>query len=431
MQKEDIIQVLNDWNSWQKDIETGIRRERYLDKCKQVLDSNQILVITGPRRTGKSYIMRQLAKELTQQNNIPKRQILLVNFEDPRFSRLNAELLQEIVDTYIEFMRPDGAPYLFLDEIQEVEGWEKWVRTAHELKKAQIIISGSNAKLLSRELATVLTGRHFDVSVWPLSFKEFLRFKNFSAPDKNALKGLWREYVEFGGFPEIVNQKSDKLESLLRYFDDLMEKDLTRRYRVRKADKIKELARFYLSNIAKLTTNTSAGKFLGLSSDTTAKFAQYFSNAFLLFFIKRFSFNFKEQEKSPRKVYAIDTGLSQAVGFEFSENYGRYLENAIYLELLRRQADSPKQEIYFWKDIQHHEVDFVIKERNVVKQLIQVVWEMSDAKIQNREKKNLLKAMDEFNLKEGLIITGDTAGEENIEGKKIISMPASQWLLNA
>lgn len=436
MRKEDIFQILNDWNLWQKDLETGVKRQVYLSRCQQILDTNQVLVITGPRRVGKSYIMRQLAQSLIKIDKTKKEQILLVNFEDPRFTNLDTKLLQKIFDTYLEFLRPEGTLYIFLDEIQEVTGWEKWVRTMHELKKAKIVISGSNAKLLSRELSTVLTGRHLDINVWPLSFGEFLSFKNlFIKTEKDylrsevAINGLWREYVEFGGFPEVVKQTENKLELLLRYFEDLVEKDLARRYRVRKIDKIKELARFYLSNTAKLTTHTSVGKFLGLTADTTEKFARYFTSAYLLSFVKRFSFKFKEQEKSPRKVYAVDTGLAQAVGFEFSGNYGRYLENAVYLELLRQQADNPDQEIYYWKDVQHHEADFVIKEKNKVKQLVQVVWEMSDDKTQVREKKNLLKAMEEFGLTEGLIITGDSSSKELFGNKKIVTIPVGKWLL--
>lgn len=436
MQKEDIFQILNDWNLWQKDLEIGVAREGYVAKCRQILDGNQILVITGPRRAGKSYIMRQLAEGLVKEGKAVKEQILIINFEDPRFVGLNVEILTEIFSAYLEFIRPPARPYVFLDEIQEVDGWEKWARTMHELGKAKIIISGSNAKLLSRELSTVLTGRHLDVNVWPLSFKEFLLFKSILAQNRtdylaneSAIKSGWREYMEFGGFPEVVKQTTGKTETLLRYFEDLVEKDLVRRYQVRKVDKIKELARFYFSNIAKPATNTSAGGFLELSADTTNKFAQYLNSVFLLYFVKRLSFKFKEQEKSPRKVYAVDVGLAKAVGFQFNDNFGRYLENAVYLELLRRQAERPGQELFYWKDVQHHEVDFAVKEKNKVARLIQVVWEMSEAKTQAREKKNLLKAMDEFGLKEGLIITGDVKGEEIIEGKKITILPIVEWLL--
>lgn len=436
MQKDHIFQIINDWNIWNKDINVGIHRKEYLSRAKEIMSGNQILAILGPRRAGKSYLMRQIASDLVVQNSVDKKQILMVNFEDPRFSDLDSDLLQEIFETYLEFVRPVGLLYIFLDEIQEVKNWEKWVRTIHELGKAKIIISGSNAKLLSQELATVLTGRHLDITVWPLSFKEFLLFRNISVDNKNDylaketdVKIAWREYTELGGFPEVVKDPAEKSELLLSYFDDLMEKDLVRRYRVRKEGKIKELARYYFSNIAKLATNTSAGKFLNLSTDTVDKFNQYFATAYLLLFVKRWSFKFKEQEKSPRKVYAVDTGMSKVIGFEFGDNYGRYLENMVFIELMRRKMCVPDQELYYWKDSQQHEVDIVVKEKKSIKYLIQVVWELSNEKTKLREKKSLLKAMDEFGLSVGVIITGSESGVEVIGDKKIVSVPVFIWAL--
>ncbi|MEK7172658.1 MAG: AAA family ATPase, partial [Patescibacteria group bacterium] len=164
--KNGLLAVLNDWNFWQKDLPVGVKRDDYLTKAKSFLKEGQVLVITGARRSGKSFIMRQLIKELINSGTAPQ-ETLMINFEDPRLPKLDVTALQEIYEIYLETLNPKVKPYIFLDEIQEVEDWEKWVRTMHELDKAHLIISGSNAKLLSQELATLLTGRHLDIEVSP------------------------------------------------------------------------------------------------------------------------------------------------------------------------------------------------------------------------------------------------------------------------
>lgn len=434
MVKNEILKILDDWNFWKKDLETGIKRPLYLDRLKSFSATNQILVITGARRSGKSFIMRQLAKELIKEGG-NKNNILMVNFEDPRFTELNTETLQKIYETYLEFLKPKE-PFIFLDEVQEVEAWEKWTRTMHELGKARVIVSGSNARLLSKELATLLTGRHLNTVIFPLSFKEYLAFNNIAVEKKLdiiskeiEIKGLLRDYLEFGSFPEVVLSK-EKKEILLTYFEDILDKDLIRRFRIRKPEKLKSLAKFYLSNISSLTTFSSIEKFLGISADTIEKFSGYLETAYLVFFLKRFSFKVKEQEKSPRKVYAIDTGLANTIGFRFSENVGRLAENIAFLELKRKQTINPELELYYWKDQHHREVDFVMKEKLKVKQLIQVCWELSRSETKNREIRALLKAMEEIKLKEALVITEDYEAEESIKDKKIRFLPLWKWLLH-
>ncbi|MBU4483765.1 MAG: ATP-binding protein, partial [Actinobacteria bacterium] len=313
--------------------------------------------------------------------------------------------------------------------------WEKWVRTIHELDKAKIIISGSNAKLLSRELSTLLTGRHLDLVIFPLSFKEFLKFKNvdlskrFEIVNKEIeIKRLLREYIEFGSFPEVV-LGGEKNQILLNYFEDILNKDIVRRFKIRKSKELVSLAKFYLGNISSLITFSSLEKTLNISVDTVEKFSGYLEDTFILFFLKRFSYKFREQEKSPRKVYAIDVGLANTVGFRFSQNMGRLAENLVFLELKRKEMLGSNLEIYYWKDVNHREVDFLIKEDLKVRQLIQVCWEVNRPETKNREIRALLKAMKEFNLEEGLIITDDYKAEENIKGKKINYIPSWEWYL--
>jgi len=434
MDKNEIIKIFGDWNFWDKDLNVGIKRPYYLNKIKKLHESSHIIVITGARRSGKSFIMRQTAKTLIK-GGIRENNILIVNFEDPRFVELNTKILQQVYDVYLEFLNPQEKPFLFLDEIQEVEDWEKWVRTIHELDKAKIIISGSNAKLLSRELSTLLTGRHLDLVIFPLSFKEFLRFRNvnlskrFEIVNKEIeIKRLLREYIEFGSFPEVV-LGGEKKQILLNYFEDILNKDIVRRFKIRKSKELVSLAKFYLGNISSLMTFSSLERTLNISADTVEKFSRYLEDTFILFFLKRFSYKFREQEKSPRKVYAIDVGLANTIGFRFSQNMGRLAENLVFLELKRKEMLGSNLEIYYWKDVNHREVDFLIKENLKVKQLIQVCWQISRPEIKNREIRALLKAMKEFNLEEGLIITDDYEAEENIKGKKINYIPLWKWYL--
>jgi len=435
MEKEEILKILEDWNFWKKELETGVKRSSYLEKLNRLLLNEQIIVITGARRSGKSFIMRQLAKDLMKKG-VDKTQILMINFEDPRFTRLNVSLLQKIYETYLEFLSPQGRPYIFLDEIQEVAKWEKWVLTMQELKKAQIILSGSNAKLLSREFSSLLSGRHLDLIVSPLSFREFLEFKNLKIKDKLdivsheiKIKSFLQDYWENGSFPEAV-LKENKKEILLTYFNDLLEKDLIKRYKIRKGEKLKEVVKFYFSNNSSLITFNSLEKSLGISADTIEKFSGYLENIYFIFFVKRFSFKVKEQEKSPRKVYGIDSGLVNTVGFKFSQNLGRTAENIVFLKFLREKDQNPDLEIFYWKDKQHREVDFLLKEGKTIKSIYQTCWDLTDPKTKNREVKSLLKAMKELKLKEGFILNKDFAGEAEERGMKIIYLPLWKFLLS-
>ncbi len=210
MNKNEIIEILQDWNFWKKDLEDGIERTVYLDKLKSFLGTGQIVTITGARRAGKSFLMRQLIRGLISEG-VNRINILMVNFEDPRFTELDAKTLQRIYEVYLEFLSPEGEVFIFLDEVQEVSEWERWVRTIHELNKAKLVISGSNAKLLDKELSTLLTGRHIDLVVSPLSFKEYLAFNEVDLKDRLdfiskrvEIEGFFRKYFEWRRFPEVV-----------------------------------------------------------------------------------------------------------------------------------------------------------------------------------------------------------------------------------
>ncbi|MBI2119305.1 MAG: ATP-binding protein [Elusimicrobia bacterium] len=434
MEKNEIIQILYDWNFWDRDQRAGIFRPTYISRLNALFSSNQVITITGPRRAGKSFIMRQMAKQIIHDGYNPKN-IMHVNLEDPRFTESGVLLLEKIFKTYQEYIAPENSPVLFLDEIQEIEGFEKWVRMAHELSKAKIIISGSNARLLSRELGSLLTGRHLDLTVFPLSFGEFLSFNNVMIQNKNdciakelEVKRLLRKYMEFGSFPE-VTLSDQKKEILLNYFEDVITKDLLRRFKIRIPQDLRALVKYILSNVASLMTLKSIERSLELSITSVKNFTNYLEQAYLIFSLKRFSFKVKEQEKSPKKMYAIDTGLCNAVGFRFSENLGRLAENVVFIALKRKQILNPELELFYWKDIQHREVDFVVKDGLKAKNLIQVCWNMQDEKTRKRELGSLSKAMKELNVTTATIITEDAEGEEKLQNDTVQLIPLWKWLL--
>ncbi len=428
MQNKEIIRILHDWNLWEHDLKTGIFRPSYVHKLKGFIETGQIVTITGSRRSGKSFIMKQ-TMEFLMKNGWERTRFLFVNFEDPRFTELNLSLLQQIYETYIEYIKPSGKPIIFLDEIQEIEGWERWVRSIHELDKAHVVVSGSNAKLLSDELGTLLTGRHLSFQVFPLSFIEYLQFHNCPIENSDGIKSYMHDYVAYGGFPEVV-LKDQKKEILLNYFDDIITKDVVKRFKVRKINDLKNLAKYYLTNPAALSSYNALEKFLGLSQETIEKFSRFFEQVYLIFFINRFSYKYREQIKSPKKIYSIDPGLANAIGFRFMDTSGPILENLVFIELMRRKALNPLLEIFYWKDESHKEVDFVVKEGLNVVSLLQVCWNIHHPKTKERELRSLLKAMKEFKLTEGLVITEDYTHEEVIDAYYHIHyLSLEKWLL--
>jgi len=435
MEKKELLEILHDWNFWKKELDTGKERRAYVEKCLRFLEPNVVTAIIGVRRAGKSYLMRQVIKKLIEKG-VKRENILMVNFEDGRFAEFYPKLLDEIYETYLEFLNPEEKPFIFLDEIHNVPKWERWVRTMQELGKAKIIVSGSSSKLLAGELATVLTGRHLDVFVFPLSFEEFLYFKFKGLEIKDELdliarrieiRRAFNEYFEFGGFPEVILSE-EKKQLLLTYFDDILTKDIEKRYRLKKGEKLRALARFYLTNISSPITFNSLKKSLDTTTNTIEKYSSYLEEAGMIFFVKRFSFKVKEQEKAARKIYAIDVGLANVIGFRFSSNIGRVAENLVAIELMKKSKLNPNRELYYWRDATGKEVDFIVKEGLKVNQLIQVCWDIGVLGTKKRELKSLLKAMKEFKLKQGFVITEDYEGEERLDDKTIKFIPLSRWL---
>lgn len=437
MEKTRIVEVLSKWNFWNRDLDTGILRKSYVDELLKFVKTDKIISIVGVRRSGKTTLMRQMAK-LLMESSTDRNNFLMVNFEEPEFEGADVSLLQRIYEAYLEIVKPSGKPFVFLDEIQNVNGWERFVRSLNERKDAFMTISGSSSKLLSEELATVLTGRQVYFEVFPLSFKEFLSFEKMEIGgvkdillNSLKIKRLFREYMEVGGFPEIVLNKDPdfRMRTLRSYYEDIASRDVIQRFKVKKSDKLKILARFYLTNISSPISFNKTSGFVQLPTETVRRFSSYLETANLIFFIRRFSWSVKEQENSPRKVYSVDAGMSNTVGFRFRENLGKVAENLVAVELRRRQAQNPNLEAFYWRDHGQREVDFVVKEGLKVRELIQVCWDVGDRETKLREVKALVKAMKEFRLKEGLVLTGDFEGEEKVGGRRILYRPLWRWLL--
>ena len=430
MEKAEILNVLNDWNFWKKDIDTGIRREELLKKLKALSKAKEVVVVKGIRRSGKSTLLLQFCKDLIE-SGVKKEDILIVNFEDPRLKNLDLDLLNKIYEIYLTELNPSEKHYIVLDEVQIVSGWEKFARFLHESKKAGVFVTGSSSKMLSSEYSTVLAGRHLDLEVRPLSFREYLGFAGVGAKtgieisaNRHKIKRAMAEYLRWGGFPKvsIVKNENEKRELLETYFRDIIIKDISLRYGVKQIEKLEELAKFYLTNISSMQSFNKIKNLLKLNLDTVERFSNYLASVYMLSFVRKFSYSKKEQLLNPRKVYCSDTGMRNSVSFVFSEDAGRLAENIVFNEISRRGL-----EIFYWKG--DREADFVVKDGKKVSWAIQVCWNLNSMETKEREIAGLLEACKALKLKSGIIVTEDFSGEEKIDGVKIFYRTLWEFLL--
>ncbi|HDK42642.1 MAG TPA: ATP-binding protein [Candidatus Pacearchaeota archaeon] len=398
-----------------------VQREK-LGHLKKFLRIKQSIIITGVRRCGKSVLMLQIIKNFYKN-------FYYINFEDERLADFKLKDFNRLYEVCIELFGKNKT--FFLDEIQNVEGWERWVRRMYE-DDFKFFITGSNARLLSKELATLLTGRHLQFTIFPFSFKEFLKFYNFDLNKRDiyltekraSIKKYFSKYIVDGGFPECI--KNHKIEILQEYFSDIIQKDLVERFKIEDTKKLKELARYVLTNSGKLTTyNRLRGLTEIKSVNTIIKYLSYLEDAYLMFSVPYFSYSLRKQMANPFKIYSIDTGLANAVSFKFSKDVGRAYETVVAIELKRRD-----KEFYYWKNTLHEEVDFVLKEKLKIKQLIQVCYDIEDYDTKKREIKSLLKAGKELKCRNLLIITDEKEDEEIIKNNKIKYVPLWKWLLS-
>ncbi len=388
------------------------------EDARRFLAVPNILAVLGVRRCGKSVFSHQLAVG---------RSFGYVNFDDERLAEITTADLDKILQAFYSLY--GDVEYVVLDEIQNVPGWELFANRLRRTKK--VIITGSNSTLLSGELSTKLTGRHITFRLFPFSFREFLEYNGFSlqkaytAQEKARIRNLLEEYLHKGGFPEGY-ALGDAI--LRRTYEDIVTKDVAGHFKVKKREDLRRLAHYLVSNSGCETTYSKLSKiFAAKHVSTVSNWIAFLESAFLVFKLERFSYKLKEQVLAPKKIYCIDTGLARSVAFNFSKNAGRAAENAVAVELLRRKKKGG--EIYYWKDHQQNEVDFVAKEGRKVAQLIQVTMEPPSFGMPGREAKALLKAGKELKCGNLLVITRDTEEEKTAENRAIKYVPLWKWLL--
>lgn len=414
--KEILRQVVSKQKKELSPAQDSIRRE-VLDKILRWFSDDRIIILTGIRRCGKSTLLKQIMQN--------KPDWCYVNFEDERLLDFKAQDFEMLNEILVEIYGSSKA--YFFDEIQNVEKFETFVRRLQDEGK-KVVITGSNAALLSKEFGTRLTGRYKSFEVYPFSFKEFLGFKKIVAEEsdfynvekKVKLLKLFEEYLSSGGFPEYLkNQDKDYIRTV---YENILYKDTITRYSIKREKVIKELVNILATNATSQFTYNSLKKTLGLSNAITVKeYISYLSNSYLFFELLKFSHSIKKQLGSPRKIYLIDSAFNQVCGLDFTPNKGRNLENAVFIEL-KRAGKEP----YYYSD--NNECDFVIKEGAKITMAMQVCYSFGDSN-RERELKGLLDAMNSFRLKEGLILTFEQAEELEIEGKKIRILPVFRWMI--
>jgi len=428
MNESTILEALVDWNLWGNFEQKAKKRESVPKPTK-----GTILVIKGIRRSGKSTLAYMLASAF------PKKQSLIINFEDPRLKQCTSEDIIKIVEIYQKHINEGLPRLLVLDEVQNIDGWEKTARLYLDAKNIDVVVTGSSSKLMGEEYATVLTGRHKDFELFPLSFREALMWNGIdpTAIDvytkRIKLLRTLEKYIMFGGFPKVflLKDKREKTTLLREYFNDIIIKDIVKRFEIKEIAKAENLAHLYLSHISTMQSYNKLKHVVNLSLDSVERFSRYFNTARLFFFVPKFSYSLKQQLLSVKKVYCIDSGFFNALGFRFSKNRGRLMENIVAVELMRKRSYwNSDLALYYWRDYKQHEVDFVVTLGRTVKQLIQVTSASSKEDVESREIKGLLKASTELKCKNLLVITDDYESEEIINRKKVRFVPLWKWLIN-
>ena len=418
MNREELYSILFEQQKDFEEEKPTIPRER-AEKAIKLISLDMPLVVTGIRRCGKSFLLKIIKDEL----KLKDKDYFYVNFNDDRLVKFEVEDFQKIID-FINEQDYKEKCFLFIDEIQEVSGWEKWIDRIKA--KYKIFITGSNSKLLSSEIATILTGRSISLSLTPINFREFLQAKNvdiknwkIDLKEQSTIRKELRAFLETGGIPKRVVTGQDIV--IKELYEDILYRDIIKRFA--KLDKqIKEMALFFFSNPSSLITLRAISKMSQLKNIATIKtILETFESSFLFFFINKFDYYIKTQIQNPRKVYCIDNGFLANMGFRMSEDKGKLLENLIAIELKRRE-----KEIFYYSE--KYECDFVIREANKIKEAIQVTYEINE-KNKEREMAGLIEALNKFKLKGGLIITWDQEEKIEVEGKIIKLIPAWKWLL--
>jgi len=434
LDKSELLEVLNDWNYWNKELPTINNRDFYDDKISNFLKNDEVIVIKGIRRSGKSTLMINQIKRLIA-NGVDKKDILIINLEDPRFiNHLGVELLQNIKDVYLQYLNPSSKPYIFLDEIQNIPQWEKWVNKEYELKLSRLIITGSNSSMLSSEIASSLSGRYLSIDIYPLSFYEYLGFKDIAIDSqlklidkKIVLNREFELYLKDGGFPKLVSyEQKHKKELLTTYKDSILLKDIVARYKLKDFNILEEISAFILSNSGIIQSTNKLKNSFNISFDMASSYLEYLKNAYMIFQIKKFDYSLKKQNANEKKYYSIDLGLSNLLRVPNLQTRGSDLETIVFLELKRRAY-----KIYYYKTSNDLECDFIVEKDNQIQMLIQVSKSLKDKKTKDRELIVFNKTIKELQLKDVnlLVITEDSSSSEIVDNNQINIINILEWLL--
>lgn len=344
-----LLKVLKKDNFWEQDIDTGIERSLYLQKLQQYIPRKEIIILKGIRRCGKSTIMKQLMKRLIKQN-ITKEQVLYVNLESYEFrNSYSVELFEKILEVYKEQINSQNKIYFFIDEIQVIPHWERFLRTVYDRNEdIKFIVSGSNASLLSKELSTLLTGRNITLEVKPLTLEEYKSF---------TLKPQLEEFQLFGGFPEVVLEQDLKLKKVLieQYFEDILVKDVIQRHNIRNAENVKSLAKYLIENSGCRFSFNILAKALKIDNESVESYINAMKDAYLFIQVNHFSYSYKKRfDKNVQpKYYISDNGFFQIINSN-KKNKGIKFENLVAIYLSQKNT-----ELMYW--LENTEVDFITK----------------------------------------------------------------------
>lgn len=376
----------------------------------------KIKVAIGMRRVGKTYFLYQRILKMLEEG-INKTSILYINFEDDRLLPLDEKKLANFVDDFYALYpeNHDRKCYFFFDEIQNVSNWPLVIRRLHDTKNVEIFLTGSSAKLLSKEIATSLRGRSLAIEIWPYSFHEYMRANHISIDQslydkrtQDKLKLAFRDYLSTGGFPEVSSFEKDVRQMTLQdYLDVVIYRDIIERHDIKNPTLIKYMILSMIHNVGKPYAvnkffNDVKSQGYSIGKDTLYEYADHIEDAYLAFSISLFDKSIRKIQTNPRKLYAIDPGMARALTLDYETDLGRLFENVVYLDL-RRQGLI----VNYYLTLERYEVDFLAQDRQGHKKLFQVVWEMQDLKTMEREKRALEAGMNELKI-EGEIITLDS-----------------------
>lgn len=384
----------------------------------ELLNSHLIKLITGPRRVGKStQALLMLRNKNFAYLNFDKQELL---------DNWNADLVMRLLDEVYP-----NYDYLLLDEVQNLPHWDVWVTELFRQGK-NMIITGSNANMLSSEMATVLTGKYLPIEMLPFSLAEFFEWhhldqKAILPEQRNEAAVLEDDYLRLGGYPETVAARSLATSYLSTLFDSIIWKDVVKRHKIRKTEDINNMALYLLTNFCnQLSANDIADALNIKSVNTTQKFMGYLHEPFLFYYLPRYNNKLKLMTKAPRKIYVVDNGFIAAKAFSTSDNLGRLMENQVFVNLLRKGYD-PEKTMFYYRTRNDKEIDFVLRENNRVKQLIQVSYEMTSEKIIRRECSALVEAAQELRCNDLYVLTYNEKRTLDWEGCTIHVLPVMEW----